>query len=275
LAAAGIVRVRHWFDRPGWRAGVLPVAVALTFAWQVSIHHGALAPGQDIQASQWVLAAAGAAIVLAAVAIATGRMIAGAPPVAFAALFALPLLWDASLLLRPTAELVPSADLYRLNPELSPLETRTLQGFGRLPQTQRLEQYLAEHRGGARYFVAATTTQLTAPVIIRTGESAIAFGGIHGLDPAMTPERLAQLVEGGALQYVLLGDANSVSRFMGSEQAGREVATWVREHGQAVPSAEWRDPGAASARAALYLLRPPLRTAPGSGTPAAPRPAGG
>jgi 4-amino-4-deoxy-L-arabinose transferase-like glycosyltransferase len=275
LAAAGIVRTRHWFDLPGWRAGVLPVAVALTFAWEVSIHHGALAPGQDIVASQWVQAAAAAAIVLAALAISSGRMIAAAPPVAFAALCALPLLWDASLLLQPTAELVPSADLYRLNPDLSPLESRTLQGFGRLPSTQRLENYLAGHRGGTRYSVAATTTQLTAPMIIRSGEPAIAMGGIHGLDPSMSPERLVRLVEEGALQYVLLGDASSVSRFMGSELAGREVAAWVRLHGQAVPSAEWRDPGASSARAALYRLNAPLRTAPGSGTPAAPRSPGG
>ena len=87
---------------------------------------------------------------------------------------------------------------------------------------------------------------------IRTGEPVMARGGFHGLDPILTPEGLARMVEAGEVRFVMLGDLTLVSRRMGAEIAGRPIAEWVRANGKPVDPALWRG----SRRGlALYDLR--------------------
>jgi 4-amino-4-deoxy-L-arabinose transferase-like glycosyltransferase len=249
LAAAGLLHL--------WRSRPLVAAAALvaTLAWQVVIHEGALASGQDLDLSRGLQGVAAALVIASAITLAVRKRTHVAAAVAgVAGLLVLPLLWDASLLLRATPGLMPSADLYRLSPSLSEVEQRVYAAYTQMQETSKLQQYLAENRGGARYLMAATTTQVAAPIIIRTGESAVAMGGIHGLDPAMTPERLARLAEAGELRFVLLGDANAISRRMGANVVQRDVAAWVRTNGHRVPAELWRDTGATNARLTLYEL---------------------
>lgn len=62
----------------------------------------------------------------------------------------------------------------------------------------------------------------------------------HGLDPILTPEKLARMVEAREVRFVMLGDLSLVSRRMGGLAAGRPIADWVRANGTLVDPALWR-----------------------------------
>ena len=66
-------------------------------------------------------------------------------------------------------------------------------------------RYLEAHQGSAKYLVAATGSQTTAPIIIATGKPVVTIGGFNGSDNAPTVAQLADLVRSGQLRYVLLG----------------------------------------------------------------------
>jgi hypothetical protein len=165
---------------------------------------------------------------------------------------------------------LPSADLYRLDPALRSSEDALMTGrFGRLPDTGRLVHFLAANRSGERFLLATTTTRFASPVEIETREPVMAMGGFHGLDRAMTPEGLAREVQDGRVRFALVGDAGEPSRFLGADAALAPLSDWVREHGRRVPGRLWRS-RSLPRRAALYDLRPEIpvrdaRAAPASG----------
>ena len=97
--------------------------------------------------------------------------------------------------------------------------------------SSELISYLQAHQGSARYLVAATGSQTTAPIIIETGEAVITIGGFNGGDPAPTVSQLAELVADGELSYVLIGSQGGAPGGSSSD-----VTTWVQEHGTAVES---------------------------------------
>jgi 4-amino-4-deoxy-L-arabinose transferase-like glycosyltransferase len=94
--------------------------------------------------------------------------------------------------------------------------------------SDELIAYLQEHQGGAKYLVAASGSQTTAPIIVSTGEAVVTIGGFGGRDPAPTVEQLAQMVADGELKYVLLGGDR------GPGGGSSELSSWVQEHGTAV-----------------------------------------
>jgi len=101
-------------------------------------------------------------------------------------------------------------------------------GMGGGQVSSELIAYLQAHQGSARYLVAATGSQTTAPIIIQTGEAVITIGGFNGGDPAPTAAQLAKLVADGDLSYVLVG---------GQGRGGSsDVTGWVQAHGTAVKS---------------------------------------
>ena len=65
--------------------------------------------------------------------------------------------------------------------------------------------YLEANQGSAKYLVAATGSQTTAPIIIATGKPVVTIGGFNGGDNAPTVAQLAAMVAAGELKYVLLG----------------------------------------------------------------------
>jgi 4-amino-4-deoxy-L-arabinose transferase-like glycosyltransferase len=97
---------------------------------------------------------------------------------------------------------------------------------------------------------------LAAPIIIQTGEPVMARGGFHGLDPILTPDKLAALVATRQVRFVMLDDLSFVSRRLGAETAGRPVAEWVRANGTPVDPARWRAVADRRSRMQLYDLRP-------------------
>ena len=94
--------------------------------------------------------------------------------------------------------------------------------------------YLEAHQGSARYLLAASGSQTTAPIIISTGRAVVTIGGFNGSDPAPTVAQLSKLVSAGQLKYVLLssgGGRGGPGQGGGSSQA---IATWVKAHGSVV-----------------------------------------
>jgi 4-amino-4-deoxy-L-arabinose transferase-like glycosyltransferase len=99
-----------------------------------------------------------------------------------------------------------------------------------------LVRYLEAHQGSAKYLVAATGSQTTAPIIIKTGKAVVTIGGFNGADPAPTVAQLEAMVAKGELRYVLLdGDGGGFGGRGGPGGGASEALTrWVRQHGAAV-----------------------------------------
>jgi hypothetical protein len=95
-------------------------------------------------------------------------------------------------------------------------------GFGgRASISSDMVTYLEAHQGSAKYLVAATGSQTTAPIIIQTGKAVVTIGGFSGQDNSPTVAQLEQMVNSGELKYI-------VSSGNGTLDA------WVQQHGTAV-----------------------------------------
>jgi hypothetical protein len=174
--------------------------------------------------------------------------------------------WSLSSVLVAGHGVLPSANLGRLTVGDDTGEGGARSRGSGPMDTGKLIGFLKANRQGERYLLATSSTRLAAPIIIETGEAVMAMGGFHGLDPILTPETLARMVEGKQVRFVMLNDLSIVSRRMGGEAAGRPIADWVQKKGKLVDPALWRARGAdgsprrgSGARTSgmqLYDLRP-------------------
>ena len=230
LAAIGCVQL--WRRGPAW----LALGLALTAAWQIYLAGASLG---------WTAPWLGFPAV--------GLLAAGGtlwrskrPPAAIGAvaLLILPMAWALSPVFTSGNRMLASASLPRwlgLDDGRGPLLSRNFPGGTDDP---KLLAFLAAHRGDARYLVAAPTTRLVAPIIIRTGEAALPVGGFFGNEPILTDAEIAALAARGEMRYVLLaperGQPNAFS-------------AWVRTHGKPVDAAEWLTPSPTVRRRPLEL----------------------
>ena len=84
--------------------------------------------------------------------------------------------------------------------------------------------YLEAHQGSAKYLLAATGSQTTAPIIIETGKAVVTIGGFNGSDPAPTVCQLAKMVAEGELKYVLLSATAAAAAAPAAAAARRRSA---------------------------------------------------
>ena len=273
LVGIGIADLWGHYRRKDGYAFLLPVTLLLTAAWQLTIQAGAIGwsfwqlTGLTID---WVnglhiallggtlLAAAGLLVIhfLQAANRAASGLVRSSLAIGLAALLILPGAWTLSGILIPGSGLIPSADLYRLiavTGEHGPRIRRLLERQG---SNAKLIHFLRANRKGERYLLATSTAELAAPIIIRTGEAVLARGGFHGIDPAVTPESLARMVETGAIRFVMLGDVSMVSQKMNSDRTKELVADWVRAHGKLVDPSLWQSHRMARRGMELYDLNP-------------------
>jgi 4-amino-4-deoxy-L-arabinose transferase-like glycosyltransferase len=122
--------------------------------------------------------------------------------------------------------------------------------FGRLPvarppatgaagtvSTARLLAYLEARLGSARYLVAATGSQVAAPIMLTSGRPVVTMGGFSGGDPPPSVDQLRRLIATGQLRFVL-GESDGTRAAL--ERAGpslgghRARARWVGAHCQRV-----------------------------------------
>ena len=109
-------------------------------------------------------------------------------------------------------------------------------GFGKASQlSSSVITYLEQHQGSAKYLLAATSSKITAPIIIETGRAVVTIGGFSGGDPAPTVSQLASMVAAGQLKYVLISSGGPGGRGgSGGSGTASSIDTWVKAHGTAV-----------------------------------------
>jgi 4-amino-4-deoxy-L-arabinose transferase-like glycosyltransferase len=234
-ALAGVGAVRLWRRGPAW----LALGLALCAAWQAYI------AGVSLDWTSPWLAAPALAIVAAAAALWRGKR----PPalVGGPILLVLPMAWALSAIFSPANLMLPSASLPRwlgLSDGRGPFLSRAYV----LPSDDaKLLAFLVDHRGKATFLVATPSTQLAAPIIVRTGQAAMAFGGYIGEEPILTVEAFADRVKQGEVRYVLLPARVRPSAFV----------RWVRASGKPIDEAMWRSAPSGPQRAlVLYDVKP-------------------
>jgi 4-amino-4-deoxy-L-arabinose transferase-like glycosyltransferase len=236
-ALAGIGAVKLWRRGPAW----LGVGLVLCAAWQFYLAGASL----DWQ-SPWVALPA-TALIVGLVSVWRGR--GKRPPAAVGGLLllVLPAAWTLSAIFSPGNLVLPSASLPRwlgLDDGRGPVLSRH---YAALSDDPKLHAFLLAHRGEARFLVAAPTTGLVAPVIVHTGQPAMAVGGFFGNEPILTTEAFADRVKRGEVRYVLL-----MARIRPTD-----FTRWVRAKGKPVDEAEWRSVPVSGWRSImLYDVKP-------------------
>jgi 4-amino-4-deoxy-L-arabinose transferase-like glycosyltransferase len=233
LAGIGAVRL--------WRRGPMALAIGLGVcaAWQLYLAGDSLG---------WTAAWLGLPIAALAAGVAAGWR-GKRPPAVIGGvvLLALPAAWALSAIFSPGNLVLPSASLPRwlgMDDGRGPILSRH---YASLSDDPKLQQFLLANRGDARFLVAAPNTGLVAPLIVRTGQPAMAVGGFFGNEPILTIEAFADKVKHGEVRYVLLTARTRQTDF----------TRWVRTNGRLVDEAEWRSVSAEGRRPIqLYDLRP-------------------
>ena len=270
LAAIGLVGLCELFVRGGWPALLLPACLALTAAWQLYIDAsamgwrlGELNPLHVALVAGTLTAVSTLALIVGLRRFGAGEMrpaaqaaAAGAVTIGLASVLVVPSAWTSSSVLVPGAGAIPSADLARVVPIAGALPERARSAEPYDPSG--LVAFLEANRRGERFLLATTTTRLAAPIIIGSGHAVMAMGGFHGLDPILTPEKLARMVDTGHVRFVMIGDASFISRRLGADVAAQPIAEWAQEKGQLVDPSLWRAGALGGRRSGLrlYDLRP-------------------
>lgn len=266
-ALSGIGLRALWLDYRQGPTGLLPLALGLTALWQSAT----LLQTPDWDGALMPLLVGGsalAALILGAAA-PLGRRFPGPswPRIGLAtgllALLACPTGWALTAVLSPTGDRAVQADPTLItgnpDPSLGGAWVGRGQGDGNDNHNQKLLAFLREHRGGARYLVAASNSQAVAPLIIASGEAAIAVGGFMGGDPIVSVAQFAQKVRSGEIRYFLLSAPRRGGQAKPAGEAseggwsppwgrgpgggsGQVLEQWVRQHGRAVDPALWRAP---------------------------------
>ena len=146
------------------------------------------------------------------------------------ALLVLPAAWALSPIFSPGNLTLPSASLPRwlgLEDGRGPILSRQ---YRTLTDDPKLLAFLQKERRSARFLAAAPTALLAAPLIVKSGEPVIAFGGYLGNDPIMDIGTFAERVKRGEVRYAILG----------AERRPEGFDVWVRGNGSPVDPALWR-----------------------------------
>jgi 4-amino-4-deoxy-L-arabinose transferase-like glycosyltransferase len=234
-ALAGIGCFELWRRGPGH----LALGLAATALWQGYVTGASL--GWDVTWIGFPLAA------LLASAATLWR--AKRPPAVIGgvALLVLPTLWALSTVFAPGNLTLPSSSLGRwlgIDDGRGWLLSRS---YRALTDDPKLRAFLQEHRGDARFLLAAPNALLAAPVIIHSGQPVMAFGGFFGTDPVLSVDAFAKRVEQGEVRFVVLGNT----------RRPRDFERWVQAHGTPVDPVLWRSlPPEPRRSIALYDLAP-------------------
>lgn len=234
-ALAGIGAVELW--RRG--APSLALAVAATALWQ-----GYLTGATLGWTATWI---GFPAVALLAAAAAAWRDRRPTALIGGVALMVLPAAWALSPVFAPGNLTLPSASMPRwlgLDDGRGPILSRQ---HRTLSDDPKLLAFLQAQRGTARFLAATPNALLASPLIIRSGEPVIAFGGYLGSDPIMSLDAFAERVKRGEVRYVLLS----------STRRPAEFDAWVRARGRPVDPALWRSQPPETRRTiGLYDLGP-------------------
>jgi 4-amino-4-deoxy-L-arabinose transferase-like glycosyltransferase len=273
LAGIGLTTLWSNYREKRRRALLLPAALLSTAAWEIYIQYPYLWGGTPIKEG-WITglvlilmigsftAAAGLWVLSVRKTDFRRKTVAGPILLGFGVLSLqiLPGAWALSSVVAREVTMLPSADLSRLlnPPESSDLALRYK--AERKSRFRKLVIFLKTHYHGERFLLATSSARLAAPIIVRTGEPVMAMGGFHGLDPILTPDKLAGMVKENQVRFFMVGDFSLSSRIMGAAAAQQPLTDWVRKNGQEVDPVLWGSLSPESdgikSRLQLFDLRP-------------------
>ncbi len=236
-ALFGIGTVIMWRDyrNAGWRGWLLPLALLLTAAEQISIIE------TDPTWGIWLIPFIAAPCILAAGALVVGRLLPRLMPhlsfnlrtlaptlgLGVAALLLTPAVWSAIPVVQNITQNLPIAGASQ-------------QGFaggaggGQTNVDTALISYLEANQGSATYLVAVPSSQEADAIILATDKPVMALGGFSGSDPILTTSSLASLVANGTVRFFLM--RGGVGGFRGGSQ--RLLTSWVTQNCAAVSSSQ-------------------------------------
>jgi 4-amino-4-deoxy-L-arabinose transferase-like glycosyltransferase len=225
LAGAGAVALWHAGSRSTWLSWLLPAAVLVTAGVAVGLlgrtpsYHPWLRPAISVAA---VVAAVG---LFAAFHLRRRLLLAIAAGLAACSLLAGPSAYALSTISQPASGSIPVS---------GPSSGGNAGGGagGGLEASasadSALISYLEAHRNGAQYLVAAFTSNVSASIIIASGQPVITIGGFNGADPAPTLAQFEKLVAEGKVRYVLVSSGGVPGG------GGSAISQWVTANGTQV-----------------------------------------
>jgi 4-amino-4-deoxy-L-arabinose transferase-like glycosyltransferase len=248
LSAAGIVMFWRAYRAGGWRAWVLPAAVACELVWALFLwrdYSGFLPWARD------AMVGAGVAAIIVMVAVKLSRrgralLVTAGLTAGAAAMLAAPSAWAASVLDTKyggssfNASAGPAGGVgggAAGGGGIGLGATTTL-----TPAEQRIYRYISDHRAGASYLMAVGSWDEASPYILSTGQEVLALGGFSGSVPEPTLATIKELVSRGQLRFFLVSGTGSDPGFTLAGGRGSTSATidsWVRSACTQVPATDY------------------------------------
>ncbi len=237
LVGIGVSSLWTAFRRGGWQAWLLPVALLATAAWQIKVLGG------YPQWSNWLTPLLVAGTLIAVVGLIITRL-PGVGPLArwssgflgasVVALLLSPVAWSVTpVLAGPSNASLPVAGPEALNQNDPASWTR----LGSAADSG-LVSYLEANQDGYLYLVAVSNSQQASSIALQTGKPVLASGGFMGSDPALTLEKLQEMITAKQVRFVMgLGGGRGSFGPPGMGGANTAINDWVQQNCLAV------DPG--------------------------------
>jgi 4-amino-4-deoxy-L-arabinose transferase-like glycosyltransferase len=237
LSGAGIVMFWRAYRAPGLPGWMLPAAAALSLAWAAFMwrsytgflpwaHYGAITIGV---AGLIVMVIARRRNLTPKTA-ATRFLTAGLALGVFAAVFAAPATWAASVL---DTRYGGSSFNASAGPAGGTFGVDGLQVSTELTAAERdLYNYVSARRDGAGYLLAVNSWTEASPYILATGQEVMPMGGFSGTVPTPTLAHVQQLVNSGQLKFFLLHSSAGNSTVAA-------VEVWVKNSCATVPAKDY------------------------------------
>jgi 4-amino-4-deoxy-L-arabinose transferase-like glycosyltransferase len=90
--------------------------------------------------------------------------------------------------------------------------------------SSNLISFLQTNNDGYLYLVAVSSANEASSIALETGQPVLAMGGFSGSDPAMTPEKLQELISSKQLRFVIGGGG------FGRGMSSTTVNSWVQSN---------------------------------------------
>jgi len=243
LAGIGVAALWRAYRNGDWQAWLLPLGLLATAAWQVKV----LLDYNYPQWTQWLIPATIAASIIAALPLLAGRLFTtrlwrrigpGLAAVGVLAVLISPLAWSVTPALAVGNGVMPEA-----GPSGSAQGgfggpgSGGQAGFDNSSGNSWLINYLEANSDGYFYLVAVSSANQASSIALETGGPVLATGGFTGSDPALTVEKLQQLVATKQVRFVMdLGGS-------GRSDTGSAVSSWIQSTCSAVDTSQYSGSG--------------------------------